>query len=194
MTVLPASEASFDLESSCSSDCDSGNVSDDFPYTQEEVQEIYNELDLDEEGITEEEIARRKRRIFVGGLKFSSEDDVLHEYFQQFGKIREAAVIKERKMGPMSKGYGLSKGYGFVSGKDWIHLLSYFIFILEVKIITALLLFVIYCVKCIRGQFTQEGVGCRGPIVFGIYIELYRSNFHELKVRCCALLSKKQQF
>ena len=107
MTVLPTCDTSFDLES-CSSDCDSGNVSDDFPYSQEEVQEIYDELDLDEEGITEEEIARRKRRIFVGGLKFASEDNVLHEYFQQFGKIREAAVIKDRNN-------GLSKGYGFVS-------------------------------------------------------------------------------
>ena len=119
MTVLPTCDTSFDLES-CNSDCDSGNISDDFPYTQEEVQEIYDELDLDEEGITEEEITRRKRRIFVGGLKFASEDNVLHEYFQQFGKIREAAVIKDRKN-------GLSKGYGFVSKPLLSHLMSLYL-------------------------------------------------------------------
>ena len=99
---------SFELES-YSSDCDSGHISlDDFPLSQEEIQEIYDELDLDEEGITEDEVTRRKRRIFVGGLKFASEDIVLHDYFQQFGKIKEAVVIKDRKT-------GLSKGYGFVS-------------------------------------------------------------------------------
>jgi len=74
----------------------------------EEIRKIYEELDLNEKGITEEEIARRKTRIFVGGLKFASEDHVLHDYFANFGKIKEAVVIRDRKT-------GLSKGYGFVT-------------------------------------------------------------------------------
>lgn len=76
--------------------------------TQEEIRKIYDELDLHEKGITQEEIARRKTRIFVGGLKFASEDHVLHDYFSNFGKIKEAVVIRDRKT-------GLSKGYGFVT-------------------------------------------------------------------------------
>eukprot|EP00795_Rhopilema_esculentum_P008028 gene8028-13938_t len=66
------------------------------------------ELDLDEEGLTEEEIKKRKTKIFVGGLKYSSKDDVLKEYFSQFGEIEEAVVIYDRES-------GLSKGYGFVT-------------------------------------------------------------------------------
>ena len=66
------------------------------------------ELDLDEEGLTKEEIKKRKTKIFVGGLKYSSKDDVLKEYFSQFGEIEEAVVIYDRES-------GLSKGYGFVS-------------------------------------------------------------------------------
>lgn len=80
----------------------------DCGFSPEEIKEIYEELDLHEEGITEEEIIRRKTRIFVGGLKFASEDHVLHDYFATFGKIKEAVVIRDRKT-------GLSKGYGFVT-------------------------------------------------------------------------------
>ena len=69
------------------------------------------ELDLDEEGLTEEEIKKRKTKIFVGGLKYSSKDDVLKEYFSQFGEIEEAVVIYDRES-------GLSKGYGFVSDNN----------------------------------------------------------------------------
>ena len=75
------------------------------------------ELDLEEEGLTEEEIKKRKTKIFVGGLKYSSKDDVLKEYFSQFGEIEEAVVIYDRES-------GLSKGYGFVSFNT---LLSFFI-------------------------------------------------------------------
>lgn len=74
----------------------------------EEIEEIYKELDLTEEGITDDEKLRRKTRIFVGGLKFASEDHVLLDYFAKFGEIKEAVVIRDRNN-------GLSKGYGFVS-------------------------------------------------------------------------------
>lgn len=76
----------------------------------EEIEEIYKELDLEEAGLTEDDIIRRKRRIFVGGLKFASEDQVLFEHFAKFGEIKEAVVIRDRKT-------GMSKGYGFVSYK-----------------------------------------------------------------------------
>ena len=76
------------------------------------------DLDLDEEGLTEEEIKKRKTKIFVGGLKYSSKDDVLKEYFSQFGEIEEAVVIYDRES-------GLSKGYGFVSCKRLIYLMLF---------------------------------------------------------------------
>lgn len=81
---------------------------EDFCVAQELIEEIHADLDLDEDGITDEEVNRRKTRIFVGGLRFGSEDHVLHDYFDQFGPIKEAVVIRDRKT-------GLSKGYGFVS-------------------------------------------------------------------------------
>lgn len=90
------------------------------------------ELDLDEEGLTEEEIKKRKTKIFVGGLKYSSKDDVLKEYFSQFGEIEEAVVIYDRES-------GLSKGYGFVSENNsyWkliYSALHYYIFFLFLRI------------------------------------------------------------
>lgn len=109
MTISGATDT-FDVEST-GSEYDSGHTSPtttDFSISSEEIQEIYDDLDLDEEGITDDEVIRRKTRIFVGGLKFESEAIVLDGYFSTFGKIKEAVVIKDRKT-------GLSKGYGFVS-------------------------------------------------------------------------------
>lgn len=47
-------------------------------------------------------------KLFVGGLPYETEDQTLREYFEQFGEIREAVVIKDRDTQK-------SKGYGFVS-------------------------------------------------------------------------------
>ena len=47
-------------------------------------------------------------KLFVGGLPYDTNDHSLREFFEQFGEIREAVVIRERET---SK----SKGYGFVS-------------------------------------------------------------------------------
>ena len=92
-----------------------------------------DELDLDEEGLTPEEIKKRKTKIFVGGLKYSSKDDVLKDYFSQFGEIEEAVVIYDRDT-------GLSKGYGFVSNiheqRVLISFLSNLLFI-EIKVLRA---------------------------------------------------------
>lgn len=76
--------------------------------TPEEEDLFYALLDLDEEGLKDDEILKRKTKIFVGGLKFTSEDNVLQDYFQRFGDIKEAVVIRDRKT-------GYSKGYGFVT-------------------------------------------------------------------------------
>ena len=76
--------------------------------TDEEIDLYHELLDLSEEGISEDEKHKRKTKIFVGGLKFSSEDNVLQEYFKKFGDIKEAVVIRDRRT-------GLSKGYGFVT-------------------------------------------------------------------------------
>ena len=48
------------------------------------------------------------RKLFVGGLPFSTSSSVLKEHFDQFGPIEEAVVISDRASGK-------SKGYGFVS-------------------------------------------------------------------------------
>lgn len=114
MTINGGVTENFDAES-CDSYCeyDSGHTSptEDFVYSPEEIQEIYDELDLDEEGITDEEILRRKTRIFVGGLNFESNSCVLDEYFSAFGKIKEAVVIKDRKTEQYNKGYGFVSLY-----------------------------------------------------------------------------------
>ena len=47
-------------------------------------------------------------KLFVGGLPYETDDQTLREYFEQFGEIREAVVIKDRDTQK-------SKGYGFVS-------------------------------------------------------------------------------
>lgn len=50
-------------------------------------------------------------KLFVGGLPYETDDQTLREYFEQFGEIREAVVIKDRDTQK-------SKGYGFVTFHD----------------------------------------------------------------------------
>lgn len=47
-------------------------------------------------------------KIFVGGLAWETQKETMKQYFEQFGEILEAVVIKD-------KSTGKSKGYGFVS-------------------------------------------------------------------------------
>ncbi|KAK3739760.1 hypothetical protein QZH41_013608 [Actinostola sp. cb2023] len=47
-------------------------------------------------------------KLFVGGIPYESDDDALRTFFQKFGEIEEAVVIKDR----FTK---KSKGYGFVT-------------------------------------------------------------------------------
>ena len=53
------------------------------------------------------------RKLFVGGLPWSTTTDTLKKHFEQYGEIEEAAVIFDKETGK-------SKGFGFVS-----HILSY---------------------------------------------------------------------
>ncbi|EXJ78365.1 hypothetical protein A1O3_09526 [Capronia epimyces CBS 606.96] len=46
-------------------------------------------------------------KLFIGGLAWHTTDDTLYEGFQQFGKIEEAVVVKDRDT-------NRSRGFGFV--------------------------------------------------------------------------------
>ncbi len=48
------------------------------------------------------------KKLFVGGLSWDTDDSGLHNAFEQFGDIREAAVITDRDS-------GRSRGFGFVT-------------------------------------------------------------------------------
>ncbi|GAA0172421.1 RNA metabolism protein [Lithospermum erythrorhizon] len=50
-------------------------------------------------------------KIFVGGLAWETQTDVMRRYFEQFGEILEAVIITD-------KNTGKSKGYGFVTFRD----------------------------------------------------------------------------
>ena len=51
------------------------------------------------------------KKLFVGGLSFSTSDDGLKEAFTRFGEILEAKVITDRDT-------GRSRGFGFVTFSD----------------------------------------------------------------------------
>ncbi|KAI5654033.1 hypothetical protein M9H77_31220 [Catharanthus roseus] len=51
------------------------------------------------------------QKLFVGGLPWSANDEVLREAFASFGEVTEARVILDRDS-------GRSKGFGFVSFAD----------------------------------------------------------------------------
>jgi RNA recognition motif-containing protein len=48
------------------------------------------------------------KKLFVGGLSFDTDDNGLHQAFEQFGDVLEAKVITDRDS-------GRSRGFGFVS-------------------------------------------------------------------------------
>lgn len=47
------------------------------------------------------------KKLFVGNLPYTSNNETLGEYFAQFGEVTSAAVIMDRAT-------GRSKGFGFV--------------------------------------------------------------------------------
>ena len=48
------------------------------------------------------------KKLFVGGLPWSTDDQRLREVFEQFGEVSEAVVIHDRAT-------GRSRGFGFVT-------------------------------------------------------------------------------
>ena len=50
----------------------------------------------------------QKRKIFVGSLVQSTNDDDLREFYSQFGEITDCIVMKD-------KSTGKSRGFGFVT-------------------------------------------------------------------------------
>merc|ERR1712048_1202187 len=50
-------------------------------------------------------------KLFVASLSWNTNNDMLREYFEQFGEVTEAAVIMERDT-------GRSRGFGFVTFRD----------------------------------------------------------------------------
>lgn len=56
-------------------------------------------------------MAGSSNKLFVGGLPQSCSDDILINYFQQYGKITDSVVMKDRITGH-------SRGFGFVTYED----------------------------------------------------------------------------
>jgi RNA recognition motif-containing protein len=55
-----------------------------------------------------------KKKLFIGGLAWSTTDDSLKAAFDEFGEVTEARVITDRET-------GRSRGFGFVSFTDPAH-------------------------------------------------------------------------
>lgn len=51
------------------------------------------------------------KKLYVGNLPYSVDDEVLHQHFAQFGAVESAKVIMDRET-------GRSKGFGFVEMAD----------------------------------------------------------------------------
>jgi len=48
------------------------------------------------------------KKLFVGGLSWNTDDDLLKEKFEEYGSVSEAKVITDRET-------GRSRGFGFVT-------------------------------------------------------------------------------
>jgi len=51
------------------------------------------------------------RKIFIGGLPFSADEDVIRDDFGKYGEIEDVYLPKERDTGKL-------RGFGFVTFKD----------------------------------------------------------------------------
>ena len=54
---------------------------------------------LDKETARKKEESEMKRKIFVGGLPKNLPDSELNKYFNKFGKVEKAYVVKDGKSG-----------------------------------------------------------------------------------------------
>lgn len=51
------------------------------------------------------------KKLFIGSLAWATDDDGLQKFFEQFGTVSSASVVKERDS-------GRSRGFGFVEYED----------------------------------------------------------------------------
>jgi len=51
------------------------------------------------------------KKLFIGSLAWATDDDSLRAFFEQFGTVASASVVKERDS-------GRSRGFGFVEYED----------------------------------------------------------------------------
>jgi RNA recognition motif-containing protein len=51
------------------------------------------------------------KKLFIGSLAWATDDDSLRAFFEQFGTVSSASVVKERDS-------GRSRGFGFVEFED----------------------------------------------------------------------------
>ena len=49
-----------------------------------------------------------KNRLYVGGISWGVDDDMLRDHFERFGAVRDVRVIRDRDT-------GRSRGFGFVT-------------------------------------------------------------------------------
>lgn len=50
---------------------------------------------------------RRSRKLFIGGVSFSTNDEDFFKYFAKYGELEDCVLIRE-------KDTGQSRGFGFV--------------------------------------------------------------------------------
>jgi len=82
------------------------------PYTQEELRKLLCDLAKENQAVCHAlltEIKRDKKwcKLFVHGLSFQTSKETLQKEYSQYGNVKEAVVLVDKK--------GASKGYGFVT-------------------------------------------------------------------------------
>jgi len=82
------------------------------PYTKEELETLllqYCEENNDASDSLLKKIKSDKKwcKLFVHGLAFTTSNEALEKYYEQYGKVKEAVVLVDKK--------GNSRGYGFVT-------------------------------------------------------------------------------
>ena len=60
---------------------------------------------------------RRSRKLFIGGVSFSTNDEDFFKYFAKYGELEDCVLIRE-------KDTGQSRGFGFVLLLFLYHILA----------------------------------------------------------------------
>eukprot|EP01084_Bolivina_argentea_P175537 303956_1 len=60
---------------------------------------------------TKQDEERRSRKLFIGGVSFSTTDEDFFQYFAKYGELEDCVLIREKNTGE-------SRGFGFVTYKD----------------------------------------------------------------------------